>query len=176
MKLYRLFIITIFLCLFIETVNAGTVYNLDFSTNLVQQITLQNRDAVEFELEGKTHRIMIKEIKYPAVEIASFIEGAKTPYYAEIDYNNYLRLDFDRDGETDMFVGLREAKANEATLVLKREIKQEGLSFNNFLTGYSVAVGSLEFNLMGLLITIIIIIVGLGIYFILIKNKKIYKQ
>jgi hypothetical protein len=134
----------------------GTVYNTELSEGYV---TLKERDILEFPWEGQTHRVMVREIgtSNKSVQLTIFIEGAETPFYAVISKESYSKLDFDRDDNPDLLIGLTGVNEKDVTLYLIPG-EEEKAKNNTTLNGIAIIVA--------------IILVGLMAYLLFFRKKE----
>ena len=106
-KSISLFLIFLFL---INAVYAGETYNLDFKKTNSYLVGLAEGDRVEFELKDVLNTVVIKEVNPGNLDIAIFIDisdkntSLKIPLYSKIDQKRYVKLDLEKDGETDVYI------------------------------------------------------------------------
>ena len=132
----------ILLFIFLLSFNAlgAVIYHIDFSNDPKQIIKIMNRDMVEFRFPlreynneseflfvEKDERVMVNNINNDKglVDLTVFIEGAETPFYASIDKERVLNVDFERDGVDDLRVGLYGIQGDNVTLIFEKILEKD---------------------------------------------------
>ena len=118
----RISLILVFLLL-INIVSSGETFQLDFTENPAYVVGLSNGDRIEFKLKDSLHTVLIKKITKESVDIAIFtnIEDAdnslKVPIYTRINTKKFVKLDIEKDGNTDLNI-IYKVSNNTAASVL----------------------------------------------------------
>nr|MBI4156519.1 hypothetical protein [Candidatus Woesearchaeota archaeon] len=143
-KIYALLLIFLFSLSFAY---AAEKHSMDLINNDVKIVTLAIRDIVIFDFPvreynkddivndkpvvgyqiiDKEEAVMLREIDFSKnlVGLTVFIEGSEVPQYVNINKDNMLKLDFDRDEVDDVFVVLREVNQYGATLMFQKNLEK----------------------------------------------------
>ena len=169
MKKIAVYLFLALVCL--NFVLAGTTYKLDISKENNLLIELEEKDRVEFELKDGTHTIIADKVREGKVglDIFLFIDKQKeqTSFFITIDSKRTLRLDFDKDGNPDLFVGLSKTFGNKAELILQKPVDVS----DNQITGQTISELPKAKNYTGFIGVLVGLIVILCV-FLIIWNKK----
>ena len=94
--------------LLVNIVSAGETFKLDFTENPAYVVGLGSGDRVEFKLKDSLHTVLIKKITKESVDLAIFTNledansGLKVPLYTRINAKKFVKLDIEKDGDTDL--------------------------------------------------------------------------
>jgi len=148
-------LILLFLLIGLQIVMAGEIHRVDLSDKLIHVIKIPERDVIRFDWDGKEQEIMIKSVDSDGVSLTIFIEGSDVPYYAKLDYNNFLNLDFNRDRNTDIMVSVNNMEGNTVSLALENRDFE-----SNSITGNVVgASGSSSFGVIAAILVLVVLVV-----------------
>ncbi len=169
MKKTVVYLFLILICL--SYVFAGTTYRLDLSKEGTLFFGLEEKDRIEFELYDGIHTIILDEVKEDKINLDVFLfidrKEKQTPFYTTLNKKRTLRLDFDKDGNPDLFVGLAKIFENKAELIFKKPISIT----EDQITGQTIGELSKSKNYTGFISVLIGLIVILCV-FLIIWNKK----
>lgn len=122
-------ILSFFICmLLINLVNAGETYKLDFSKNNAYVVGLSQGDRVQFELKDDLHTVILKKISNGDVELALFTNiddeniDSKVPLYSRINNKKFMKLDVEKDGDTDLIILYKSSNSTVASLAFQLPI------------------------------------------------------
>ncbi|MBS3156392.1 hypothetical protein J4413_04165 [Candidatus Woesearchaeota archaeon] len=171
-------LILISFLLIVSIVSAGEMITIDFTKTPVVVEEINEGDALRFTINGKTHELLLKEVYESKnyIKAALFVEGAETPAYLSIYYNQKVLIDFYKDGTNDLAIVLESVSNNKARIILRILDETgnpvlESTNVSNAITGNVVAdEGSSVDAKTGLLITGAIVIIGFVIALIIIKK------
>ena len=170
-KSISLFLIFLFL---INAVYAGETYNLDFKKTNSYLVGLAEGDRVEFELKDVLNTIVIKEVNPGNLDIAIFIDisdkntSLKIPLYSKIDQKRYVKLDLEKDGETDVYIFYKNSNSTAASVLFQLPAgPNENLEV---LPKSQFSQGSLLRNLVYLFLALIVVL--LVLFFLFRKRQK----
>jgi len=171
-------LILIFFVLLTSVVSAGEMITVDFTETPGVVKEINEGDALRFTINEKTHELLLKEVYESSnyIKAALFVEGAETPAYLSIYYNQKVLIDFYKDGTDDLAIVLESVGDNKARIILRMLDESgspvlESNNASNAITGNVVAdEGSSVNSKTGLLITGAIVIIGFIIALIIIKK------
>jgi len=170
-KSISLFLIFLFL---INAVYAGETYNLDFKKTNSYLVGLAEGDRVEFELKDVLNTVVIKEVNPGNLDIAIFIDisdkntSLKIPLYSKIDQKRYVKLDLEKDGETDVYIIYKNSNSTAASVLFQLPAgPNENLEV---LPKSQFSQGSLLRNLVYLFLALIVVL--LVLFFLFRKRQK----
>ena len=137
----KLIVLVVLLLLNISLSFAAQIHALEFNNDNKALITINERDIIRFsvpyreydldkyaqgeinyELTEKEHKVMVREIGNTNnfVRLTIFIEGAETPQYFDLGFNNIIKLDFDRDSLDDLSLRLDKIEDKRVTFSFER--------------------------------------------------------
>lgn len=150
----------------------GEMRTLDFSNSTYQLVQIGSRDGVRFDWGGANEKFVIREIskEKKLVDVTVFIEGADVPHYATMVPGSVMELDFESDKTKDMMVSFVKFEGDAVVLLFEKINEPEPVAPPSgvSLTGWFTKVfskgpfRSAYYNLAGLLIVVIIILVLIG--------------
>ena len=167
-----LIILSVILLLLINIVSAGETFTLDFSTNNAYTVGLNDGDRVEFRLKDTLNTILVKKVNQDSIDIATFLHledknlNSKVPLYTNLNSKKFLKLDVEKDGETDLDVVYKGSNKTAALLIL-----QLPLSPNNNLEVFSKSKFEKNNSLKNLLYLFLILIVVFGLLYFIFRGK-----
>ena len=161
--------IILILLVLIPLVNAAQtlITPIDFSSEQTHAIRLEDGDGISFYVNNKKFIISIDEIGKNSIRVKSFLydeNGSKETFYIPLNGQLSYKLDFDKDEIYDLKVDLMRIEENSNKAVVLFERIDEPKGKNNEVTGGTVFKNSI-FNVKGIILTILIIIIGLVAYF-----------
>lgn len=169
MKKTLVYLFLVLICL--SYVFAGTSYKLDFSEEDTLLFGLEEKDRIEFELNEGTHTIILDKVKEDKIDLDVFLfidrKEKQTPFYVTINNKKTLRLDLDKDGNSDLLIGLAKTFGNKAELIFKKPTDV----VDNQITGQTISNIPKSKNYTGFIGVLIGLIVILCV-FLIVWNKK----
>ena len=161
-----LIIIILILNLSIVSAGLGKTLPLDFTLRDDYVVPMYVGDRVSFNLKNSEHTIILDKIDNEVVEldVFLFLETKHNPYYTFISKDHSNKIDFERDGETDLFIKLISLDNEKAIIEFRNLSTNEKNKFTNI------------FNLVYLIVGIIILIIVLMIIYLKIRRTRIDKE
>ena len=161
MKKFITLILT--LILFLPLVNAAltNITKVDFINEPVQAYRLYNGDGISFIYNGKEYVVSVDDIGKTSIRLKSFVykdNNEKETIYLLLDNRFSNKIDFDIDNYYDLRIELSKLEDDNVVILFEalHELKS-GESTKN----------KINFDITtGILITAIIVVIGLIIYFI----------
>lgn len=191
----KFYLIPIFLLLIIPNIySLGKVYTIGFNENIDKQIlTIGLKDRVDFDLVDGSHTIIISGIKpekqiqldvyrYINLDIKERTENYPIGYVT-IHPGEQAKLDLNIDKYNDLSIRVINIKENETTLLFtalhecifsdpKLCEKQQENKEEIPITSFFILDFIKRINIIGIIVTLSIIILGIIIFFIYKKEAK----
>lgn len=169
MKKLAVYLILILVSL--SCVLAGTTYKLDLTKEDSLLFGLAEKDRIEFGLNEGLHTIILDKVGQDKADLSVFLfidKGEKqSPFFITITPKKTLKLDLDKDGTPDLFVGLYKTFGNKAELIFKKPMDLS----NTELTGQVIKELPKTKDYTGF-ISVLIGLVVILVIFLIVWNKK----
>src|SRR3989338_1757274 len=162
----------IILLLTINLVSAGETFRLDFTTSPAYTVGLNEGDRVEFKLKDSLHTIILKETAQGNADIAIFTNisdnnlDLKVPIYTKINSQKFVRVDVEKDGETDLNIIYQNSNSSSASILFQLPIGP-----NKNLEVFPENQFKKDNMVKNLLYLFIVLIVVFGLIFFILKTK-----
>lgn len=157
----------------VSLVFAGTINQIDLDEKITH-IAITEGDAIEFNLFEGRHVIGIDKIHKKGVDldVFLFVDGEQRISYITVGEERTLKLDLDKDGKGDLFVGFEQFLIDEGA-ILKFYLPGEETN-NNQATGLAIKEdnNSKEGDLMNWYFGIVILVLTI----LLIVTITIHKR
>jgi len=166
----RVLLLGLFVTLLASFVSAGYSTDLVFEGNDNQIVVMDEGDEVRFEMFDDWHSIYVTDVSESAgsfkFKVAPFLSnGTNTsPGFANLDITT--RIDLQKDGEYDLYVGLYSFADDGRVMVLFRPIVED----NNVITGDVGVVDPIDTSSKSLYLTLIGVVVGVLVLFLVFRN------
>ena len=161
----------LFILIFIVLINLAAANKLitpaDFSLEKQIIYKLEDGDGISFYIKDKGYIISIDEIGKGSVRVKSFTyndNGERETFYIPLNGQFSYKLDFDKDDIYDIKIDLIKIEGTKAVLFFEK-IEEPKNPDDNKVTGSSISDLNKLINTKGIIITALIIILGLIIYF-----------
>ena len=165
----KLIIMLLALLFTINIALAGSTKLLeDFKTYSIQTISFNEGDRLLLNLFNTQHSIVLDKANEDYIDLDIYRDLSKTPatpFYVTLSYNNYIKLDLNKDRSYEIIMKLNYLNNKSATVTL------ELINDTNAFTGYVISPPEKQKNTTGTLIVLLIIAIGIILYFTL--NKKL---
>jgi len=166
--------------LLVSLVSAGEIRQIDIENDFVDKngliITVKEQEGIEFNMFDGRHILTIDKIHRKGVDVNAFlfVDGDQKTTYITLSSKRTLKLDLNRDGIGDLFVGFKEfLSEDQAKLVLfypGQENKGEEISE---ITGEVVASTPKDINYITWYFGITLAILILALISVLISKRKV---
>ena len=169
-------IITLILFLVLLEFTSAALINItktDFTNEPKQAYRLYNGDGISFIDKGKEYVVSIGDIGKTSVKLRSYVykDDQKEGIELLLDQRFSNKIDFDRDDYYDLKVSLGRLENNSAIIIFEKINESKAVKDNNISNGNLNNKGTSNFDVkMGILVTAIIIVIGLIIYFLVKKR------
>lgn len=171
--------ITIFAVLFsiflIVPAIAGNLYKIDMSTSPTQPVYVSEGDEVRLTLFDNTHAFVVRKITPTDIEfaIAPFLEDSNHKMFPGfVTLDTVMRIDFDKDGITDLNVALYSVSEDGVAHVVFQSVTKNGA----VPTGLVVDEGEKSSGRKSIMLGIIVGIVILLVAFLIFRRTKSAKE
>jgi hypothetical protein len=161
-------LLALIIVLLLPIVMAGNTYYLeDLSKYPLQQVTMEEKDRIEFILFDARHTIIInKMIPYRSIDLDIF-PYLESVTYATLKKDTYLSLDLNKDYKEDLTMRIGEINNKTVKIIIfKKQVKE------NQITGEVVAEEPrIDPNkIIGVILIGLIMIVGVVSYLVIRKK------
>ena len=194
-KIYALLLVFLFSFSFVY---AAEKHKLDLINNDVKIVTLAIRDIVIFDFPvreynkedivndkpivgyqiiDKEEAVMLREIDLSKniVGLTVFIEGSETPQYININKDNMLKLDFDRDEVDDVFVILKDINQYGATLMFQKNLARGSPNLRFYKGLYEKEAEKQKFNYLNYIKGNVLYLIAAVLMLIVLLNSRFVK-
>ena len=174
----KLLIIALMLALFLQIIEARVINitKTDFYIEPRQIYRLEQGDGISFLKENKEYIVSIDEIGKNGIRLKSFAykeDGERETFYILLNERYSNKIDFEKDDIYDMQLNLVKIwNLNDTT---KADILFEALNETKPQDNTNKSENKLNDVIIGSIIAVLIVIIGLIIYFVLKKNIKTKK-
>ena len=194
-KIYILLMVFLFSLSF---VHAAEKHSIDLINNDVKIVTLAVRDivifdfpireynkedivndrpVVSYQIIDKEEAVMLREIDFSKniVGLTVFIDGSEVPQYININKDNMLKLDFDRDEVDDLFVILKELNQYGATLMFQKNLARGEPNLRFYKTLYEKEAKKQKFNYLNYIKGNVLYLIAAVLMLIVLLNSRFVK-
>ena len=172
-------IFLLMLLISISLTNAGEIRKIDLENNNRLAIDLLVKEGIEFTMLDNRHIITIDKITNKGVDldVFLFIDEDQKVSYITVNKNSTLKLDLDKDGKGDLYVGFDKFLSNDgARLIFFRPIDQVDALQNNTNNLKEAPViikdKSVKYNFLTWYLPLVLIILIIILSFLLIYSKR----
>ena len=174
-KIFLYFLIGLIL---VQSLNAAEIYEFEsFSESPEQAVFLYERDGIKFSEKNGEHVILLEKVKEDSIDLSFFIYKENRGILT-LRLGNYVNVDVDRDFKDDFKVSLKDFSFD----LKKASIRVEALPGfyeetntngdisstlkNEPETTESSILNQLPNQMIGITLTILIIVIGLVIFYL----------
>ncbi|MEK6952900.1 MAG: hypothetical protein AABX29_07850 [Nanoarchaeota archaeon] len=179
MKIYEF--VLLFIILLVGLVSANNKISLDVNLEKEMLVPVLEDDMIEFYLGDARHIINIEKVMLRSMDldVFLFVDGEQKTSYVSVKENRTIKIDIDKDGEGDLFLGYGGHYGNK-TLLFVYNPNSEG-SLTEITGGVikktnNINIGEENNNkpyyIVGILLLIVLLISTL--IYINIKKKRGY--
>ncbi|MEK6934253.1 MAG: hypothetical protein AABW46_00060 [Nanoarchaeota archaeon] len=172
----KLYLVLMFVLLLVGSVLAGEKIYLNVDLEEIVLVPVSEKDMIEFYLGDHRHGIIIDKENENSLDldIFLFLDGKQTVSYVSVFNDSIAKIDINKDGKGDLYLGYSGHYANKSLLLVKNPKSERILGD---ITG-SVVADDVEnedngsnLYIISVILGVIIILVCVLIY-INIKNKS----
>ena len=173
----KIFLYFLIVLLLIQSLNASEVYYFESFAESPKQIAyLFENDAVRFNEKNGEHILVLEEVRENDTTLGFFIYKEKRASLT-LRRDTSVNIDVDRDFKDDFKVSLRDFNFDLKKAVIRVETLPGFYSEivdneESKITGKITAVNEFQKQLIGTALTVIVIVIGLLIFYYLFKRFR----